>query len=30
MVRSKELSKAFRKKLVAAYESGKGFKKISK
>ena len=30
MVRSKELSEAFRKKIVAAYESGKGFKKISK
>ncbi|KAI3367910.1 hypothetical protein L3Q82_026737, partial [Scortum barcoo] len=30
MVRSKELSEALRKKIVAAYESGKGFKKISK
>uniref|UniRef100_A0A8P4GBZ8 Transposase n=1 Tax=Dicentrarchus labrax TaxID=13489 RepID=A0A8P4GBZ8_DICLA len=30
MVRSKDLSEAFRKKIVAAYESGKGFKKISK
>lgn len=27
MVRSKELSEAFRKKIVAAYEPGKGFKK---
>ena len=30
MVRSKELSETLRKKIVAAYESGKGFKKISK
>uniref|UniRef100_A0A3Q3JS38 Transposase n=1 Tax=Monopterus albus TaxID=43700 RepID=A0A3Q3JS38_MONAL len=30
MVRAKELSEAFRKNIVAAYESGKGFKKISK
>lgn len=30
MVRSKELSEAFRKKIVDAYESGKGFQKISK
>lgn len=30
MARSKDLSEAFRKKIVAAYESGKGFKKISK
>lgn len=29
-MRSKELSDALRKKIVAAYESGKGFKKISK
>lgn len=28
MVRSKELSEAFRKKVVDANESGKGFKKI--
>ncbi|KAK3573020.1 hypothetical protein QTP86_012243 [Hemibagrus guttatus] len=30
IVRSKELSEAFRKKIVDAYESGKGYKKISK
>ena len=30
MVRSKELCEAIRKKIVAAYESSKGFKKISK
>ncbi|KAK3553882.1 hypothetical protein QTP70_012712 [Hemibagrus guttatus] len=30
MVRSKELSEAFRKKIVDVYESGKGYKKISK
>ena len=30
MPRSKEFCKAFRKKVVDAYESGKGFKKISK
>ncbi|KAK3534511.1 hypothetical protein QTP86_016580 [Hemibagrus guttatus] len=30
MVRSKELSEAFRKKIVDAYESGKEYKKISK
>lgn len=30
MPRSKELSEAFRKKVIDAYESGKGFKKISK
>lgn len=29
-VRSKELSEAFRKKIVDAYESGKEYKKISK
>ncbi|KAK3531304.1 hypothetical protein QTP70_016276 [Hemibagrus guttatus] len=29
-VRSKELSEAFRKKLIDAYESGKGYKKILK
>ncbi|KAK3546906.1 hypothetical protein QTP86_003779 [Hemibagrus guttatus] len=30
MVRSNELSEAFRKKIVDAYESSKGYKKISK
>ena len=30
MPRSKELSEAFRKKVVDAYESGKGLKKLSK
>ncbi len=30
MVILKELSEAIRKKIVAAYESGKGFKKVSK
>ncbi|KAK3536497.1 hypothetical protein QTP86_013822, partial [Hemibagrus guttatus] len=30
MVRSKELSEAFRKEIVDAYESGKRYKKISK
>lgn len=30
MARSKELSEAFRRKIVDAYESGKGYKKISK